>query len=465
MPAWASATERRWTTAAELEGPVLVESGARVGAAAVGPRAVIGQDGAVEASARITGSVLLAGCSVGAGATVDGAILGAGVQVGEGARIAPGAVIGDGARNRARRRGRARRPCGARSRSGMSEAPTAADLLAEIRAVDEQGQLDDVLALPDHLADALFRVESARIAEVESSGLVVCGMGGSAIGGDLARAAFGDRLMRPLQTVRDYTLAPWTPPDRAVLCASYSGNTEETLACFEAASAVGATRIVATTGGALGAAAREANVPVIPFPAALQPRAAVGYMFVAAAEVAALVKAAAPIRTEIDGAAAGLTANRDRLVAQAAELADGLEGTVPVIYGCGLTAPVAYRWKTQVNENAKQPAGFHVLPEMDHNEIVGWTEGSGAEQFSAVFLTDQDQHPRERERIELTAELIEPAAARVEVVETQGETRTERMLGAVLQGDLLSLFLAARRGVDPSPVPVIESLKDRLGRP
>ena len=337
--------------------------------------------------------------------------------------------------------------------------------LAAIREVDSQNQLDDVLALPDHLPDALFRVESARIGELESRGLAVCGMGGSAIGGDLARAALGDRLFHQLATVRDYELAPWTPPDRIVLCASYSGNTEETLACFEAAAAVGARRIVATTGGALGAAAREADVPVIPFPAALQPRAAVGYMFVAAAEVAALAGVGEPIRTEIDTAGPALRAARDELIDQAAALADVLTGTVPIVYGCDLTVPVAYRWKTQVNENAKQPAGFHVIPEMDHNEIVGWSEGSASERCAAVFLTDRDQHPRERKRIELTAELIAPGAAAVEIVETRGETRTERLLRAVQLGDLLSLMLAARRGVDPSPVPVIEDLKDRLGRP
>ena len=342
---------------------------------------------------------------------------------------------------------------------------TGEEVLAPVRAVDSQGQLDDVLGLPEHLTDALFRVESARIGELQSTGVVVCGMGGSGIGGDLARAALGDRLQLPLTTVRDYQLAPWTPPDRVVLCASYSGNTEETLACFEAAAAVGAQRIVATTGGALGDAAREANVPVIPFPAALQPRAAVGYMFVAAAEVAALAGAATPIRTEIDLARAGLAGALDGLVARAVELGDRLAGTIPVVYGCDLTGPVAYRWKTQINENAKQPAAFHLVPEMDHNEIVGWMDGSGSERFTAVFLTDCDQHPRERERIELTAELIAPGAAHVELIETEGETRTERMLWTTLLGDLTSLVLAAKHGVDPSPVEVIERLKDRLGRP
>jgi glucose/mannose-6-phosphate isomerase len=249
-----------------------------------------------------------------------------------------------------------------------------------------------------------------------------------------------------------------------VLCASYSGNTEETLAAFEAAAAVGAKRIVTTTGGALGEAAREANVPVIPIPASLQPRAAVGYMFVAAAEVAALAGAAPAIRTEIDGAVAHLKASRDALVERAGVIADVLHGSFPVIYGADLTSSVAYRWKTQINENAKIPAFAHSLPEMDHNEIVGWDAGGGSDRFSAVFLDDLDQHPRARQRFELTASLIESSAAGLIQVEAEGETRTARMLWTVMLGDLVSLALAAKRGVDPSPVEVIEKLKGELGK-
>jgi glucose/mannose-6-phosphate isomerase len=339
------------------------------------------------------------------------------------------------------------------------------DAIERIREVDEAGQLDDVLALPDHLRDALWRVESAGIEESEAGGLVVCGMGGSAVGGLLAQAALGDRLRRPLAVVRDYQLAPWTPPEHAVLCVSYSGDTEETLACFEAAEAVGAPRIVATTGGALAAAARAAGLPVIGIPAGLQPRAAVGYTFTVAAEVATTVGVAPGLRTEIDSSAAHLGHARDGLAARAAELADRIQGTVPVIYGCDLTAPVAYRWKTQVNENAKQHAFTHELPELDHNELVGWSEQAGGPPFSAIFLEDRDQHPRQRRRIELTASLVEPAASAVIRLETEGETRTERLLWAVMLGDLVSLHLAALRGVDPSPVEVIERLKAELGRP
>ena len=339
------------------------------------------------------------------------------------------------------------------------------EALDAIRAVDSGTQLDDVLALPDHLPDALWRVESARIEPMQSNGLIVCGMGGSGAGGLLARAVLGDRLSLPLTSVRDYEFAPWASPERVVLCASYSGNTEETLACFDAAEAVGCTRIAATTGGALAEAARAAGVPVIPFPAALQPRAAVGYLFVVAAEVAALAGAAVAIRTEIDAAAQTLAEARDSLVERSVDLADAIAGTIPVIYGNDLTRPIAYRWKTEVNENAKQPAFWNEMPEMGHNEIVGWAKGSGSERFSAIFLLDSDQHPRQRSRMELTAELIAGDVGHVELVEIEGESRTARMLQALMLGDLVSLHLAARRGVDPTPIAAIDRLKERLGSP
>ncbi len=180
-----------------------------------------------------------------------------------------------------------------------------------IRAVDPSGQLDDVLALADHLRDALWRVESAGLEPTETRGLIVCGMGGSAIGGVLARAAIGDQLNLPMLVYRDYELPSWTAPDRAVLCSSYSGDTEETLACFAAAEAVGAQRYAATTGGALAEAARASGVQVVGLPGGLQPRHSVGYGFTVACEIAALVGVAPGMRTEIDGAAAHLETHRD----------------------------------------------------------------------------------------------------------------------------------------------------------
>jgi len=337
-------------------------------------------------------------------------------------------------------------------------------LADRLREIDSGDQLDAALSLPDFLRDALWRVDSAGLEPIEASGLIVCGMGGSAIGGDLAAAAFGSRLSKPLDVVRAYAVPSWTPPDRAILCSSYSGDTEETIGCYAAAEAVGAQRIVATTGGVLGAAARRDGVSVVGMPAGLQPRAAVGYTFAVAAEVAAHVGAGPGLRTEIDSSAAHLEAARESLLARAVEIAAAIGDSVPLLYGCGLTAALAYRWKCQVNENAKLPAFHHSVPELDHNEIVGWA-GGGRGAFSAVLLEDNDQHPRERERFELTAELIATRARAVVRVETEGETRTERLLWAVMLGDLVSLELAVRRGVDPTPVEVIENLKDRLGRP
>jgi glucose/mannose-6-phosphate isomerase len=325
--------------------------------------------------------------------------------------------------------------------------------------------IDDVLGIPDQLRDALWRIESARLEPAAAAGLTICGMGGSAIGGDLAAAALGDRLTKPLTVARGYSLPSWATPEWTVLCSSYSGETEETLACFAAAEVLGARRIVLSTGGPLVDRAREAGVPVIGLPGIFQPRAAVAYMFAAAAEVAALCGAAPRVHTEIDAAAAFLSEQTDALRRRAAEIAAELDGAIPVVYGVDLTAPVARRWKTQANENAKLPSFYSELPEADHNEICGWTERSVAAGLAAVFLDDRDQHPRERRRIELTAGAVEEAGATAVRLETEGETRVARLLWATMLGDLVSLELAARRGVDPVPVESIERFKAAMGRP
>jgi glucose/mannose-6-phosphate isomerase len=338
-----------------------------------------------------------------------------------------------------------------------------------IAAVDRSHQLDDILKIPDQLRDALWRVETAQLVREDApSGLIVAGMGGSAIGGWLARAALGDRAQRPIVLARGYELPAWTTPETMVLCSSYSGDTEETLAAYEAAGILGARRIVATTGGKLAAAAREEGVPVLPLPGGFQPRAAVAYALVVALEVAAACGAGESLRAETDVAAA----HTEQLIARwrpggeqdefPKELARGLHGTVPQIAGAGLTASIAYRWKTQFNENAKVPAFAHELPELDHNEIVGWESATEFGRFSAVFLDDNDLHPRIRQRLELTRGLIASSAAATFRVETIGQRRTERLLSLVVLGDLVSLYLAVLRGVDPTPVTLIENLKGAL---
>ena len=265
---------------------------------------------------------------------------------------------------------------------------------------------------------------------------MVCGMGGSAIGGDLAAAALGDRLTRPLVTVRGYELPSWATPEWTVLCSSYSGNTEETLACFAAAEALGARRLVASTGGAAGRAGargrRAGGRPAGDLPAARRGRLHVRRR--RRGRGAGRRRAAHPHR---DRRRRGLPRARSarRCRSGPPRSPRSSRAPSPVVYGADLTAPVARRWKTQINENAKLPAFFSELPEADHNEICGWWRGR-RRALAAVFLEDRDQHPRERRRFELTAEAV-------------GGRRRRRGAG----GD---------RGRDPGRAP---ALGDDAGRP
>jgi glucose/mannose-6-phosphate isomerase len=338
-----------------------------------------------------------------------------------------------------------------------------------IAKVDPTDQLTDVLAIPEHLRDALWKVESAGLEPWDSpGGMIVAGMGGSAVGGQLARAILGDHASRPLLAAQAYGLPPWTTPDTTVLCVSYSGDTEETLACYEAAGVIGARRVAVTSGGELAALARADGVPVVPVAGGFQPRAAVAYMTVAALQVAALCGVGPGMNSELDVAADHL----EELVIEwgpegapdglAKRLARALHGTIPILAGAGLTSAIAYRWKTQINENAKVPAYALELPELDHNEIVGWGSAAEFARFSAIFLDDCDTHPRVKERIALTSQLIAPGAAGVHLVESRGQTSVERVFSLVLLGDLISIYLAVLRGVDPEPVETLDRLKEQL---
>ena len=322
--------------------------------------------------------------------------------------------------------------------------------------------IDDILAQPHQLGDALWRVEAAGVrSEDLPGGLLVCGMGGSAIGGDLAAGAIGPRARRPVRTVRGYAPEPWLTSDTLVLCASYSGRTEETLSCFQAAGEAGARRVVLTTGGPLAARAREEEVPVIGVPSGMHPRAAVIYMMVGALECAARCGVIASVRDEIEAAAPVLEE-----VAKGPEpeqIAEALLDTLPVVHGAEATAATARRWKSQLNENSKIAAFASELPEANHNEIEGWRWAHDHGPVSAVFLTADGQHPRVTRRIELTAGLIEGQGIPVVRVAASGESPVAQLLSLVMLGDLASVKLAHLGGIDPEPVIYIEGFKDALG--
>jgi glucose/mannose-6-phosphate isomerase len=321
--------------------------------------------------------------------------------------------------------------------------------------------IEDVLAQPHQIGDALWRVEAAGIAPRElSGGLVICGMGGSAVGGDLAAAAIGRRATRSVRTVRGYELPPDVGPDTLVLCASYSGSTEETLACFDAAGEAGAPRVALTTGGPLAERARAAGVPVAGVPSGMQPRAAVVYMTVGALECAAACGATPSLRDEIEAVRPLLEELAEDSGADS--IARALEDTIPVVHGAGPTAAIARRWKTQLNENSKLPAFASELPEANHNEIEGWRRGLDLAPFSAVFLHAPGMHPRLERRMELTAERLDEIGAPVVRVDARGDSGVAHVLSLVMAGDLVSVSLAEIEDIDPTPVEAIEAFKAAL---
>ena len=321
--------------------------------------------------------------------------------------------------------------------------------------------IEDVLDQPRQIEDALMKVESARIPRRDlPGGLLVCGMGGSAVGGDLAAAAIGRRATRPLRTVRGYAPEPWVGADTLVLCSSYSGSTEETLACFEAAGEAGAPRVALTTGGPLADRAREEGVPVIGVPLGMQPRAAVVYMTVGALECAALCGAAPGLRDELEAAAPTLEGLTDD--SEPDDIAHRIHGTLAVIHGAETTTAPARRWKTQFNENAKVAAFASELPEANHNEIEGWPWLREQVPAAAVYLTAPGQPGRLAQQVELAADALGKQGVPVVRATARGESGVAQVLSLVMLGDIVSVRLAELSAIDPTPVAAIESFRASL---
>jgi len=299
--------------------------------------------------------------------------------------------------------------------------------------------------------------------------VAVCGMGGSAIGGELVLATTAG-LGVPSAVVRGYDLPDWVTPATLTVAVSYSGGTAETLACVEAALARGCRPVCVAGGGRLAARARAEGLPLVSVPSGLQPRAALGAL--ATPVAAALVEAGLSADLETDVAEAGgvLTDLAAELapdvpddVNRAKTLARRLAGCLVLVCGGGVTAPAARRWKTQLNENAKTPAFWAELPELDHNEIEGWSSLPAlAAGTTAVVLEDPGWPPALSRRAELTAAEFAARGAGLERAGARGATALARACSLIGLGDWVSFYLALIYGHDPTPVAAIERFKRRL---
>lgn len=303
------------------------------------------------------------------------------------------------------------------------------------------------------------------------SEVLLAGMGGSGIAGDYAGAVAGPHGTR-VTVHKGYGPVPlWAVRQRPlVIAASYSGNTEETLDFVLAAKESGLPIATITTGGKLGELSAQHSWPTIGLPVGIQPRAAVGYMVGA---VIRLMEGAHAVDDQgLALVESAEMADRDTVEGgprwgEAERLAEGLAGRIPIIYGGGpLSGVVAQRWKTQINENAKLPAWWSILPELDHNEIMGWEAmpEMTRKTLGIVVLKDRSDHDRIADRITHTLALTEEAVPWVGEVTAAGTSLLARLLSLTVVGDLVSWMLAVHAGVDPLPVATIEKLKGLLAK-
>ena len=330
--------------------------------------------------------------------------------------------------------------------------------------------MSDMLEQIRALGDQLRWARDLEVPELAPSHeVLVGGMGGSGIAGDYG-AALAFSTTGRVAVHKGYGPLPgWVARSRpTVIAASYSGNTEETLDLVDAASKEGFPIVTITTGGRLAELTAENGWSGVTVPSGMQPRAAVGYM---AGAVARLLTAVGilPDQGSALGEAGDLADSASSEGSEtwdlAHQLARDLVGRVAIVYGGGpISSTAAQRWKTQINENAKMPAWFSVLPELDHNEIVGWETlpETTRDLIGIIALTDPADHPRVGHRLEHTAALTGPAVPWLATVAAKGDSELARLISLTVCGDLVSYLLAVEAGVDPVPVETIEKLKKLL---
>jgi glucose/mannose-6-phosphate isomerase len=342
---------------------------------------------------------------------------------------------------------------------------------------DSLGVLDAVAGLPEQLAaahEAAGSIPAAGFPSAEGvTSIVVCGMGGSGIAGDVLAAAANAELPVPVTLLKQMRAPAFVGPSTLVFAVSYSGDTEETVSMATACAQRGARLVTVSNGGALAQLAADAGALHMPcLDGIAMPRTAIGALvaplFVALFRMGLLTGAHA----ELVRAQEQLARRRDQCAPAvegpanpARELARKIDRTIPLVYGGGaLGAVAAYRWKCEINENAKAPAFWNTLPELDHNEICGWGQhGDVTRQImTLVELRHGYEHERLRLRFDATRTVIEEALCQVLEVEAAGEGRLAQLLDLMYVGSWASCYLALANDVDPGPIPAIADLKAQL---
>jgi glucose/mannose-6-phosphate isomerase len=339
--------------------------------------------------------------------------------------------------------------------------------------VDSLDMWGAAAALPEQTAAAIDRAAGVDLGDLGRRGrfrsVVVAGMGGSGIAGDVLSALAFPRACVPVGVVKGYRLPAYVDESTLVVAVSCSGDTEETLSAARDARERKAAVVAVTGPGSLSGLAAEAGWPVVAVPAEIpQPRAAFGALCAPPLVLCERLGVLEGMEALLRDAVAVVADSRDSLVGEestARELARRIGRTMLLVHGApGPTGVAAQRWKTQVNENAKAPAFFSLQPELSHNEVAGWGQHGDVtrQALTVVDLRYPGEHPRVARRFELSVQLMTEAVANVIDVQTDAVSDVAALFDLVLLGDFVSLHLAAAEGVDPGPVPALVELKQRL---
>jgi len=344
----------------------------------------------------------------------------------------------------------------------------------DITRLDPTGMHGWIRDFPDQIEDAVRIGTSAKFTlNVRGiRNIVVTGLGGSAIGGDLLRSYASQELQIPLVVNRHYFLPEFVDKESLVVVSSYSGNTEETIAAHTDAVKRGARVLCITTNGETAKIARRHKHPVIEIKKGYQPRAALGYSFfpmlVAFTRLGLLKNKTKEINETVKllRAKASVFSDPSRAENAPLKLAQQLHGTLPIVYAPNdRLDSVAVRWRGQISENAKQLAYGNVLPEMNHNELVGWKQNPDLlKRMHVVFLQDKGTHKRVALREGITKNIVSQYAGGVSDVWSEGTSPLARMFSLIYFGDWTSYYLALLNNEDPTPVKAIDYLKNELGK-
>ena len=334
-----------------------------------------------------------------------------------------------------------------------------------VREIDKSGMLELILSMPEEWERAVVDYEAVQLPDkppyVRPRRIIVIGMGGSAIGGDIVYDYLYERLTVPYTVCRDFLAPRWVDKNTLVIAVSYSGNTEETIRCLRDVLNRGAGAVLVTSDGILEKLGRKRGLPLLKLPQGRPPRTAVTYMVASILWVLDKAEVVEFPRAEAAEAATALRDARKDVLKEDSEelkLAKALEGRIPLIYSYRPYLSVGLRFKTQINENAKSHAFWCPLPEGNHNEIMGW-EGALSAPLAPVLIRGKEEPEYLRVRIEFWRTMLSSRGVPFyEVVSNKG-CRLSELLTLLLKLDMVSYLLAIVKGVDPTPVTTITGLK------